>query len=238
MAAATRVLTLGDGDLSYSVALARALPSASITATTFLSEAELLATYDGAAAAIAELRERGACVLHGVDASAPLLAAQFDHIIFNLPHLGLAQLADEAESRRRHRALIAHFLHEAAASLAPGGVVHLTLTGQQPRLWAALPAARRAGLVLVQACEPTTPAAFLLEPTISVRAAEAGWAAARRYRTGVLGTRHWLSKYGYEHRRCDGDGRMALDAAVELVYARPHEAAVVAQPTRARSPVR
>ena len=157
MAATTRFLTLGDGDLSYSVALSRALPSAAITATTFLSEAELLATYDGAAAAIAELRERGACVLHGVDASAPLPAAQlFDHIIFNLPHLGLAQLADEAESRRRHRALIAHFLHEAAASLAPGGVVHLTLTGQQPRLWAALPAARRAGLVLVQACEPTT----------------------------------------------------------------------------------
>ena len=51
-------------------------------------------------------------------------------------------------------------------------------------------------------------AAFLLEPTISVRAAEAGWAAARRYRTGVLGTRHWLSKYGYEHRRCDGDGAL------------------------------
>ena len=57
MAAATRVLTLGDGDLSYSVALTRALPSAAITATTFLSEAELLATYDSAAAAIAELRE-------------------------------------------------------------------------------------------------------------------------------------------------------------------------------------
>ena len=63
---------LGDGDLSYSVALARALPSAAITATTYLSEAELLATYDGAAAAIAELRERGATVRHGVDASAPL----------------------------------------------------------------------------------------------------------------------------------------------------------------------
>ena len=124
--------------------------------------------------------------------------------------------------------MIAHFLHEAAASLAPGGVVHLTLTGQQPRLWAALPAARRAGLVLVQACEPTTPAAFLLEPTISVRAAEAGWAAARRYRTGVLGTRHWLSKYGYEHRRCDGDGALRLDLAVELTFSRPADAAAVA----------
>ena len=43
-----------------------------------------------------------------------------------------------------------------------------------------------------------------------------GWAARRKFRNGQLGTRHWLAKYGYEHRRCEGDGEM--DVSHSLVH--------------------
>ena len=69
MAATTRFLTLGDGDLSYSLALARCYGTAvSLTATTLCSEAELRAKYALAGAHMTELRALGAAVIHGVDA--------------------------------------------------------------------------------------------------------------------------------------------------------------------------
>ena len=55
-----RVLTVGDGDLSYSLALARAFgDQIKLTATVLLSEAEVVETYAAATRCIAELRERG-----------------------------------------------------------------------------------------------------------------------------------------------------------------------------------
>ena len=55
-----RVLTVGDGDLSYSLALARAYDnSIDLTATTLLSEQELRETYSAAAGVLTELRHAG-----------------------------------------------------------------------------------------------------------------------------------------------------------------------------------
>ena len=85
-----------------------------------------------------------------------------DDIVFNYPHLGDGGLADEAAHAQRHSILVAHYLHEAAALLAPGGRVHLTLSGKQPTTWAVEASAARHGLALAQAMPPTTPAAFVL----------------------------------------------------------------------------
>ena len=39
------------------------------------------------------------------------------------------------------------------------------------------------------------------------------WAARRKFRSGQLGTVHWLARYGYEHRRCEGDAEMRVEGA-------------------------
>jgi len=49
---------------------------------------------------------------------------------------------------------------------------------------------------------------------------EPGWAARRKYRTGALGSKHFLGRYGYEHRRCEGDAPMDVGASVEYVLVR------------------
>ena len=65
-----RVLTIGDGDLSFSVALARAFGNQiRLTATTLLKRSELLETYAAAPAMLAELQDRNVCVRHDIDAT-------------------------------------------------------------------------------------------------------------------------------------------------------------------------
>ena len=201
-----RVLTVGDGDLSYSLALARAFGGAiCLTATTLVPEAELEATYASASRAIAELRQRGARVQHLVDATAlasanPPIGHQ-DHIIFNHPHLGLADLTDEAAHAHRHGTLISHFLQSSVSLLTAGGLVHLTLCGNQPRTWDAESRGNRLGLSLAQARLTSSPSCFVLasaEATLqSLTVSMPDWRAGRRYRNGTLGSKHWLAKYGY-----------------------------------------
>ena len=202
-----RILIVGDGDLSYSLALQRAFGGLiELTATVLPTAQELAATYTNAAANAAELQGCGAAVRYGIDATA-LTAAElrvgasglYDDIAFNYPHLGDSGLADEAAHARRHGVLVAHFLHEAAALLRPGGRAHLTLSGKQRTTWSVEASAVRHGLTLAQAREPTAPAAFWLEhePGAAVAPPQPEWAARRKYRSGTLGTVHWLTRCGH-----------------------------------------
>ena len=158
-----RVLTVGDGDLSYSLALQRAFgESIQLTATVLPTEDELAATYANAAANAAELQGCGAVVRYGVDATALAtaeLGEPYEVVVFSHPHLGLADLHAQAAHAQRHSVLVAHFLHSAssAAVLAPGGGVHLTLCGNQPKVWRAEEHARNLGLELTS-CTPTAKA--------------------------------------------------------------------------------
>ena len=64
------VLTVGDGDLSFSLGLARCYGAGlRLVATTLATEPELLATYARAGAILSELRARRVEVRHGVDAA-------------------------------------------------------------------------------------------------------------------------------------------------------------------------
>ena len=206
-----RVLTVGDGDLSYSLGLSRCFggQQLELTATTLASEAELRATYARAAANLDELRARGARVLGGVDATTlrDLPRSSYDAVIFNHPHLGLAvgPDCDEAVHARRHETLVAHFLHAARALLAePGGSIHLMLSGNQPHTWR-LSATLSRWPVLRRGGQPDT---LRCSRHRSCRRCWLGShhsPAGRRDQVpnGSLGSRNWLGKYGYEHRRCE-----------------------------------
>jgi len=66
-----RVLTVGDGDLSFSVALAETVPGLRLVASTHLTRVELEAAYGAGpvVAACGRLAACGAAVAHGVDAT-------------------------------------------------------------------------------------------------------------------------------------------------------------------------
>ena len=98
--AADRVLLVGEGDLSFALALARALGTgANLVATTYDAEAELREMYaPWVARTLRDLRGLGAAALHGVDATRlhePALRSRLDPagagfrlVVWNHPHAG------------------------------------------------------------------------------------------------------------------------------------------------------
>jgi hypothetical protein len=146
-----RVLTVGDGNFSYSLALARQQHQDGgcvLTATSYDSYDELVDKYPESARICEHLEELGACVRHRVDATnlrASLGKREdvgvFDRIVFNHPHCG-------EENVRRHQSLLSHFYASALEILAANGRVLLTLAEGQPERWEALKRAQLAGLKL------------------------------------------------------------------------------------------
>jgi ribosomal protein S4 len=251
-----RVLTVGDGDLTLSLALARAYCDHSIDLTASVLEStkeRLLKSFPDAP--LSELEERfNVPILHGIDATQlhrrqyPFRNGSdgtveskrgcsssdlFDLITFHHPHLGLSSLQeDEAEHALRHYELLCHYLFS-AGQIAK--LVHVCLCGTQPETWRLLDAARRQGMSLVEAPISTTSPFSRVWRTIpnndkgdyqdcmdgsvvctnnagkadgvdtAAAEAEPHFAAPRRYRNGKLGSRHFLGKYGYRHRRSEGD---------------------------------
>ena len=107
---------------------------------------------------------------------------------------------------------------------SPGGHIHLTLCGNQPKTWGVAEHAERLGLRIVQ-CRPTTthscffppgaPPLPLDDPGARLDGAHA-WGARRKFRSGALGSKHWCGKFGYEHRRCEGDADMRVSATASM----------------------
>ena len=88
------ILTVGDGDFSFSLALARALKGARVVATSYESHASLAKVYGAVCTdALRELEQLGAVVAHGVDAAElgttlPVGAVPtggFDRVVWNFP---------------------------------------------------------------------------------------------------------------------------------------------------------
>ena len=137
------VLIVGDGNLSFSLAMARAFATMRLIVTTYDSHDVVIDRY-GAAEIISELRERGATVLHDVDATklletlGPHLGTDFaaDCIVFNFPHhpgKGKIQV---------NRELLRSFFTSACRHLSARGEVRVALAAGQggtpfdkPRKW-------------------------------------------------------------------------------------------------------
>ena len=89
------VLTVGDGNLSFSLQLAEACAAldgcsaSNLVATTYDTLQELQTSFPGVGATLGRLRQLGAFCFHGVDAcalhSVPTSFA-FDRIVWNFPH--------------------------------------------------------------------------------------------------------------------------------------------------------
>lgn len=141
------ILTVGDGDFSFSLALARALGGTRLVATSYESFDTLARVYGNSCTdTLHELRKLGARVLHGVDAGNldatlppdALPGAGFDRIVWNFPCVArgsdgevLAGAGAGADARgsaelEQNRQLIARFCAGAAARLSKGGEVHVT----------------------------------------------------------------------------------------------------------------
>jgi 25S rRNA (uracil2634-N3)-methyltransferase len=94
------ILLIGEGNFSFAVALLQHppaplehLPPPNITATVYDTEGECYAKYPDAEPCVRMLREKGAQVLFGVDASklektSALKGRVFDRIVWNFPHAG------------------------------------------------------------------------------------------------------------------------------------------------------
>jgi len=154
------VLVVGDGNCSFAAALAALLKAhrseARLLATTFDSAAALASKYPEAQGFVQRAQAAGAAVLHDVDAlrlherewarkdSVHAPRRRFQHVVFHHPHLGV-------EDFKQNMALLGHFLHSASQPgvLAPRGVVHVSLGGNQPADWRLLQQARRHGLTLL-----------------------------------------------------------------------------------------
>ncbi len=101
-----------------------------------------------------------------------------------------------------------------------GGRIHVCLCGKQPQTWNIIQAAKRHGLQCISEDKTALPVHQWLFPNnnihegsssstnnmiIEVAAVQEHYKAPRRYRNGKLGSKHFLGKYGYRHRRTGGD---------------------------------
>ena len=138
---------MGDGDLSFSVALAERGECASLTASTLEPDLETLQReYDG-------LDVRGHArriddVRYGVDARRLSFDESFDRIVFNFPCLPVAAGKDgnseglgkaDASAIEENKALVRAFVRSAVPLLAPGGEIHLAHKTKEPFSWWGFP---------------------------------------------------------------------------------------------------
>ena len=146
-----RVLTVGDGNLSFSLSLANMLRTIStktsllqLVATTFDDQSSLHTKYPECIQITKRLERCGAKISHRINAiSLPPTLGSFSTIVFNHPHLGI-------EDAACHRTLLAHFFHSGRSLLRSGGRILISLIEGQPERWKLVEEASRFGFVLVQ----------------------------------------------------------------------------------------
>lgn len=254
-----RILTVGDGDLSFSLALLRAYGNnyiESFAATTLIESKEsLVVTYENSSEIYSEITATATKmannkqVIFGVDATKleenkdVLSSGPHDIIMFNHPHLGRSELdSDNSENKNkyetesnsnmtgdkrhalRHRSLLCHYFYSAKKLLLANknqssGRIHVCLCGSQPKTWDLLGSASHIGLKLEQETKTSTPVhewLFDKDNGVTPNEVKEHYKAPRRYRNGRLGSRHYLGRYGYRHRRTNGDNYRGNDMDINV----------------------
>lgn len=138
-----RILTVGDGDLSFSAALAKQFPTATLTASVYDSETTLTQKY--ANNAVAQLKQRSVPIYFNFDVTNPLCWQQlngqlFDVVIFQFPLLGGFSSAQGFVKETQaysintlHRALLYQYLAYAFHyALADNGLCYITSKDVKP----------------------------------------------------------------------------------------------------------
>jgi hypothetical protein len=225
---AVSILTVGDGDLSCSLAIQRAYGGMHrLVATTILSDQQdLLQTYESSSAQIIiEELESSSEILYGVDATQlhkhpDLCQRKFDLILFHHPHLGYnnnnkrktdnnnTDDDDDNAHATRHACLLAHYFDSARYLLSDQGTVHVCLCSGAVHSWKLDDVVERLNLEYLwdsprAASRPLLE--YLDEPTPAACTTTNNntkgntTRTAKRHRAGGR-KGHWLGKYGYRHR--------------------------------------
>jgi 16S rRNA U516 pseudouridylate synthase RsuA-like enzyme len=216
--------------------LKRAYPLLDITASSLVvSTSELISTYSNSVETSREFREKwGGTIIFNTDATklentlSPEVP-KFDLCLFNHPHLGDATLqSSEKHHAQRHYVLLCHYFHSAKQFLNERGRIHVCLCGNQPDTWNLIKAAESNGLKLNTQETTVLPVEKWLfreeEDALVAATVEAHYPCPRKYRNGKLGSKHFLGKYGYRHRRTGGDlyggndNDMAVHQSVNFVF--------------------
>ncbi|KAL8460283.1 hypothetical protein ACS0TY_031996 [Phlomoides rotata] len=127
-----KILVVGDGDLSFSVSLARSFRIASnMIATSPDTQEQLEMKYPSGATNVAVLKNKGCTVIYGVDASTMrnhhhLSHIKFDVIVFNFPHAGFFTSGRSLSQILVEQDVVRGLLRNADEMLAVGGEVHIT----------------------------------------------------------------------------------------------------------------
>ncbi|KIJ66423.1 hypothetical protein HYDPIDRAFT_174520 [Hydnomerulius pinastri MD-312] len=128
-----KILLIGEGNFSFAHALLvdpppalQHLPSANVTATSYDSEEECISKYPDAKEIIEGLKQRGAEVLFGIDATKlqkyPVLKGRrWDRIVWNFPHAGKG-ITDQDRNILSNQRLILDFLRSAPHCLTLGPI--------------------------------------------------------------------------------------------------------------------
>ncbi len=140
-----RILVVGDGDFTFSLALAKHLgDEANLVATSYQIISELQSIYDKIDITLENLNHfERVTVQHGVDATklsktlAPdALAKPFDFVIFNFPCIPDEEGKDGQSSvLEENKRLVRDFLSSAAGLLSPDGQIHVVHKTREPFSW-------------------------------------------------------------------------------------------------------
>lgn len=223
------MLLLGDGDFSFGRAvsgLARAT-GCHLTITSLDTAEAVEAKYAGAAANLAALRDAGAKIVHGVDATKlaanlhPVSRWLFDVVSWNFPYpitrIGQTDITTEV------RALMKGFFGCVGAVLAPGGTVRLVLSKMQGGTtrevratragWNIESVAEAAGFELVE----VLPFSFSDFPVL-----HCSFSCSKRLLVATIADPSFLCApaQGYESRREFADTTFPSDNARTHVFAR------------------
>lgn len=155
------ILCLGEGNFSFARALSQLLCSSSpndentiinvsnLVVTSYDSYDDLVSKYSDINSILSSLKKDSRVLIrHSIDASMPLAnqldmpSHEFDHIIFNFPHLGI-------ENAVAHSSLLGHFFASAKLSMNSSSIIYLTLTTNQFARWRGAEMASRNGLQLI-----------------------------------------------------------------------------------------
>ncbi|KAF8468861.1 hypothetical protein BDZ91DRAFT_721264 [Kalaharituber pfeilii] len=152
----TKVLLVGEGDLSFSLCLHTVHNFTSLTCTVYDSESDLYYKYPQATGAVSTLRSAGHTVLFNVDAtklhssSTPKAitkhAGRWGAVVFMFPHVG-GLTKDVDRHVRANQELLLNFFHSARKVLEPKeGVVTMgTFVGKPYEEWGIRALAKAAG---------------------------------------------------------------------------------------------